>query len=66
MKCLNRSYFCSSLMGVQEAKAKKYKCEMCKWRFVRNFTPTLCPYCGKSAVVPVEEVPKAMVVKVER
>ncbi|MBI4148499.1 hypothetical protein HY490_04370 [Candidatus Woesearchaeota archaeon] len=30
---------------------KKYKCEMCKWKFTRNFVPTLCPYCGREAIV---------------
>ncbi|MBI4016863.1 MAG: hypothetical protein HY363_04170 [Candidatus Aenigmarchaeota archaeon] len=30
---------------------KKYKCEMCNWKFSRNFVPMLCPYCGKAAVV---------------
>jgi len=52
-------------MLAQETKAKKYKCAMCKWKFVRNFTPSLCPYCGKTAIFPVEEL-QAMVVKVQR
>ena len=29
---------------------KKYRCAACKWKFTRNFTPTLCPYCGQAAV----------------
>jgi rubrerythrin len=29
---------------------KKYRCGACKWKFTRNFTPTLCPYCGRAAV----------------
>jgi len=35
---------------------KKYKCNACNWKFSRNFSPLLCPYCGKSAVVM--DVPK--------
>lgn len=29
---------------------KKYRCAACNWKFTRNFTPTLCPYCGQAAV----------------
>lgn len=32
------------------AERKKYKCNACNWKFSRNFTPRLCPYCGKEAV----------------
>lgn len=37
-----------STMPVSERK--KYKCNACNWKFSRNFTPKLCPYCGKEAV----------------
>lgn len=30
---------------------KKFKCSACNWKFSRNFTPQLCPYCGKECVV---------------
>ena len=30
---------------------KKFKCAACNWKFSRNFTPQLCPYCGKACVV---------------
>ena len=33
------------------AEKKKYKCKACNWKFSRNFTPRLCPYCGKEALV---------------
>ncbi len=33
------------------AQRQKYKCNACNWKFSRNFTPQLCPYCGKEAVV---------------
>lgn len=42
---------------------KKFMCKVCKWKFVRNFTPMLCPYCGKTAVV-LADVEK-MVLKVQ-
>lgn len=29
---------------------KKFYCVACKWKFTRNFTPTLCPYCGRASV----------------
>ena len=29
---------------------KKFRCAACRWKFSRNFTPTLCPYCGRAAV----------------
>jgi len=38
------------------AERKKFKCRLCNWKFSRNFTPLLCPYCGKEAVVI--DVPK--------
>ena len=38
------------------AERKKYKCAVCNWKFSRNFTPRLCPYCGKESVVI--DVPK--------
>ncbi|MBI4141796.1 hypothetical protein HY484_02655 [Candidatus Woesearchaeota archaeon] len=30
---------------------KKFKCRACNWKFSRNFTPLLCPYCGKQSIV---------------
>jgi len=30
---------------------KKYRCDMCNWKFSRNFIPSLCPYCGRAAIV---------------
>ena len=38
------------------SERKKYKCAACNWKFSRNFTPKLCPYCGKESVVI--DVPK--------
>jgi rRNA maturation endonuclease Nob1 len=32
------------------AEKRKYRCGACKWKFSRNFSPTLCPYCGRAAV----------------
>lgn len=29
---------------------KKYRCGQCSWKFVRNYSPNLCPYCGKASV----------------
>lgn len=36
---------------------KKFRCAACNWKFARNFTPSLCPYCGRAAVEeqPAEE-----------
>lgn len=31
---------------------EKFRCNSCNWKFTRNYAPNLCPYCGKSAVVP--------------
>jgi predicted RNA-binding Zn-ribbon protein involved in translation (DUF1610 family) len=30
---------------------KKFHCNACKWKFTRNFTPTLCPYCGRASII---------------
>lgn len=32
------------------AVKKKFRCRACNWKFSRNFTPSLCPYCGREAV----------------
>ncbi|MEM4246711.1 MAG: hypothetical protein QXF14_00085 [Candidatus Woesearchaeota archaeon] len=29
---------------------KKFRCGTCNWKFSRNYTPQLCPYCGKATV----------------
>ncbi len=29
---------------------KKYRCYECNWKFTRNYTPSLCPYCGRASV----------------
>jgi len=29
---------------------KKFRCYECNWKFTRNYTPSLCPYCGRAAV----------------
>jgi predicted RNA-binding Zn-ribbon protein involved in translation (DUF1610 family) len=29
---------------------KKYRCGACNWKFVRNYLPQLCPYCGKASI----------------
>lgn len=36
--------------GLKMAEKKKYRCFECKWKFSRNFKPTLCPYCGRASV----------------
>jgi predicted RNA-binding Zn-ribbon protein involved in translation (DUF1610 family) len=29
---------------------KKFRCGTCNWKFTRNYSPNLCPYCGKATV----------------
>ena len=29
---------------------KKFRCGTCNWKFTRNYSPQLCPYCGKATV----------------
>jgi rubrerythrin len=29
---------------------KKFRCGTCNWKFSRNYSPQLCPYCGKATV----------------
>jgi len=36
---------------VNSPERKKFKCKACNWKFSRNFTPLLCPYCGKQSIV---------------
>jgi predicted Zn-ribbon and HTH transcriptional regulator len=36
--------------GIYMAVKKKFRCGACNWKFTRNFTPSLCPYCGREAV----------------
>lgn len=38
-------------MTMGQPERKKFKCTACNWKFNRNFTPRLCPYCGKESVV---------------
>jgi hypothetical protein len=43
---------------------KKFRCGACNWKFTRNFTPTLCPYCGRAAIEE-EPIAKDIVREVE-
>jgi rubrerythrin len=29
---------------------KKFRCGTCNWKFMRNYQPNICPYCGKATV----------------
>jgi len=40
------SYYNKNGDGMKE----KFRCGACNWKFMRNYQPSLCPYCGKSAV----------------
>ncbi len=36
---------------------QRFRCTGCNWKFTRQQRPSLCPYCGKMAVV--EDVERA-------
>jgi rubrerythrin len=48
-KSLNRV---NTYWGMVESMVdkKKFRCGTCNWKFTRNYSPNLCPYCGKATV----------------
>ncbi len=71
MKCEQSVYIEPISSNAIPMERKKYKCRMCQWKFIRNFTPTLCPYCGRASIVVDEQcvsrtTEKEVAVKVRR